>query len=64
MESSFRSLVLSFSISLWLFTIRCIIVSFNFVSLMVRVLSSRINGWNRCLRCFGVIFGSLFFIWN
>lgn len=57
MESPPRSLVPSSNMPLWLSTIRCTIASPNPVPLIVRALSPRTNGWNRCLRCSGAIPG-------
>ena len=64
MESPPRSLVPSSNMPLWLSTIRCTIASPNPVPLIVRALSPRTNGWNRCLRCSGAIPGPSSSTWN
>jgi hypothetical protein len=59
-----RSLVPISSMPLWLSIIRCTIARPSPVPLVLRALSPRTNGWNRCLRCSGLMPGPSSSTWN
>lgn len=59
-----RSLVPISSIPLWLSIMRCTIASPSPVPLVLRALSPRTKGWNRCLRYSGLMPGPSSSTWN